>query len=355
MRGSPLARTLLAAYLVLVAYASLHPFSGWRGHGLSPFTFLDAPWPRYVTGFDLAANVAAYVPLGALGVLALVPRLRGVAAALASVLGAALVSICVEAAQSYLPSRIPSNVDVACNVAGAAAGAFAALGFASWLLETGPLRRAREVLVASGAFADAGLVLLALWLFVQLDPTSVLFGAGDLRALLDIAPGPEREPGYFVAVEALVAGANLLAVALLGSAILREGAPARAAALALVLAALLVRTAAVAILMKAENVFAWLTTGGAQGLAAGLLLAAIALALPRAARLAFAAVLLMAATVLVNLAPPNPYTAATLKVWSQGHFLNFNGLTRLVSMLWPFAAIAYAFALASRPQRAAVG
>lgn len=355
MRGSPLARTLLAAYLVLVAYASLHPFSGWRGHGLSPFTFLDAPWPRYVTGFDLAANVAAYFPLGALGVLALAPRLRGIAAALASVLGAAVVSICVEAVQGYLPSRIPSNVDVACNVAGAAAGAFATLGVSSWLLETGPLRRAREALVAPGALADAGLVLLALWLFVQLDPTSVLFGAGDLRALLDIAPGPEREPGYFVAVEALVAGANLLAVALLGSAILREGAPARAAALALVLAALLVRTAAFAILMKAENVFAWLTAGGAQGLAAGLLLATIALALPRAARLAFAAVLLMAATVLVNLAPPNPYTAATLKVWAQGHFLNFNGLTRLVSMLWPFAAIAYAFTLASRPQRGAVG
>ena len=355
MRGSPLARTLLAAYLVLVAYASLHPFAGWRGHGLSPFTFLDAPWPRYVTGFDLAANVAAYFPLGALGVLALAPRLHGVAAALASVLGAAVFSIGVEAVQGYLPSRIPSNVDVACNVVGTAVGAFAALGIASWLLETGPLRRAREALVAPGALADAGLVLLALWLFLQLDPTSVLFGAGDLRALLDIAPGPERAPGYFVAVEALVAGANLLAVALLGSAILREGAPVRAAVLALVLAALLVRTAAFAILMRAENVFAWLTTGGAQGLGAGLLLASIALALPRAARLALAAVLLMAATVLVNLAPPNPYTAAMLKVWAQGHFLNFNGLTRLVSMLWPFAAIAYAFALASRPQRGAVG
>ncbi len=118
---------------------------------------------------------------------------------------------------------------------------------------------------------------------------------------------------------------------------------------------LLVRTVAFAILMRAENVLAWLTTGGTQGIAAGILLAAIALALPRAARLALAAVLLTAATVLVNLAPPNPYTAAMLKVWAQGHFLNFNGLTRLVAMLWPFAAIAYAFALASRPQRGAVG
>ena len=70
--------------------------------------------------------------------------------------------------------------------------------------------------------------------------------------------------------------------------------------------------------------------------------------LPRTARLAIAAVLLMAATVLVNLTPPNPYLADTLKVWQQGHFLNFNGLTRLVSALWPFAALGYLMFLATR-------
>mgnify|MGYP003341933032 CR=1 FL=1 len=106
VRGSPLARTLLAAYLFLVAYASLHPFSSWRGHGGSPFTFLDASWPRYVTGFDLAANVAAYFPLGAFGVLALAPRLRGLAAATVSVLGAAAVGLGA-AAGLALPSTEP--------------------------------------------------------------------------------------------------------------------------------------------------------------------------------------------------------------------------------------------------------
>jgi hypothetical protein len=76
-----------------------------------------------------------------------------------------------------------------------------------------------------------------------------------------------------------------------------------------------------------------------------------ALSLPRTARLALAAVLLMAGTVLVNLAPPNPYFAATLKVWQQGHFLNFNGLTRLVSLAWPFVALAYLIFLAARRGR----
>jgi hypothetical protein len=61
-----------------------------------------------------------------------------------------------------------------------------------------------------------------------------------------------------------------------------------------------------------------------------------------------AAVLLMAATALVNLAPQNPYMAAMLKLWQQGHFLNFNGLTRLVASLWPFAAMVYLIFLAAR-------
>ena len=72
------------------------------------------------------------------------------------------------------------------------------------------------------------------------------------------------------------------------------------------------------------------------------------LGLPRTARLVLAAMLVMAATVLVNSAPPNPYLTATLKVWQQGTFLNFNGMTRLVSALWPFAALGYLIFLATR-------
>jgi len=354
-RGSPLARYLLAAYVVLVAYASLHPFAGWRDQGLSPLAFIGASWPRYITGFDISANIAAYFPLGALGVLALHPRGRGAAALVVATLAAALVSVLMESTQTFLPSRIPSNVDLACNVVGSVLGAVAGLISAPWLLGSGPLRRLRETLVAPGALADAGLVLLALWLFIQLDPTTLLFGAGDLRHWLRVEPGPERLPEYFVAVESLITGANVLATALLASAVLRPAAPARLVLAGLVISALLVRTVAFAILMRAEDVFAWLTSGAGQGLAAGVALALLAYYLPRPLRLVLAAMLLMASTVLVNLAPPNPYTAASLKVWGQGHFLNFNGLTRLVSSLWPFAAIGYAMALAARSGRGSVG
>jgi hypothetical protein len=155
-----------------------------------------------------------------------------------------------------------------------------------------------------------------------------------------------------MSIEALTAAANFLAVALLASAIAAPGAPLRWLVVGLLAAALAVKTLAFAILMRAEDVLAWLTPGAMQGLAAGAGAALLAVALPRTLRLALAAVLLLAATVLVNLAPANPYLGAILKEWEQGSFLNFNGLTHLVSSLWPFAAAAYLIALAARVKSA---
>jgi VanZ family protein len=346
-RPAALARILFAVYLLLVAYASLYPLEGWRDHGLSPFTYLGSPWPRYVTEFDLAANVLGYVPYGFLCVAALYPRLGGVAAFAVAVASAALLSLALEAAQSYLPARVATNLDVLCNLAGAAAGGVIAVAFVPRLRVSRPLRRLRATFLPDAA-TDVGLVLLALWLFTQLNPATLLFAAGDLRDLLAAGEGRARRPEFFVAIEAITAAANLVSVGLLLSALVRPGKPARALFVALVAAALAVKVAAFAILMRAHNVFVWLTPGAQEGLAAGVLIALAAMALPRVARLALAAVLVMAATVLVNLAPPNPYLAASLKLWQQGHFLNFNGLTRLVSALWAFAALGYLIILAAR-------
>ena len=191
-------------------------------------------------------------------------------------------------------------------------------------------------------------MLVGLWLFTQLNPATLLFAAGDLRDLLSAGRGAAYRPEFFVAIEALTATANLVAIGLLLSVLTRPEQPAHAVFVAMVLAALAVKTAAFSIVMRAENVLAWLTLGAQVGLAAGVVAALALMALPRTARLALAAVLVMAATVLVNLAPANPYLAASLKVWQQGHFLNFNGLTRLVSALWAFAALAYLIYLAAR-------
>jgi VanZ family protein len=348
--ASPLARYLLAAYLLLVVYGSLYPLSGWRDQGLSPFAFLDAGLPRYFTWFDIVLNVAAYLPLGLLGVLALAPRVNGAAAALLALAGGTAVSLLLEATQSYLPERIPSNADLAANALGAAIGALAGVAISGHLAPEAGLRRARARLFGAGHTVDLGLVLIALWFFTQLHPEPLLFGNGDLRDVIGGAP-PELYPAEtFVHIEAAVAAVNLLAVALLVALLAAAGAPRRRIAAAAILAALAARTFAFAVLFEPHAAFAWLTPGAAAGLAIGGAAALLLVGLPQTASVALCGLALMAGTALVNLAPENPYLAQSLAVWwqAQRHFFNFNGLTRTVSTLWPFAALVFLLAMATR-------
>lgn len=349
MAGAPPSarRLLLLVYVLLTVYATLYPLSGWRDPGASALEFLAAGWPRHRPAFDLWANVAGYVPFGLLAAAALYPRMRGAAAVLLATAAAGALSLALEATQTFLPSRIPSLADVAANAGGAALGALLGARLAPALEPGGALARWRAGLLEPASLPHVGTALVGLWLFAQLDPATLLFGGGDLRDLV-AAPAGAHRAEFFVALEAAVAAANLSAFGLLVSAMLAPGAPVRRIVLALALAALAVRSAGYAILMETHRALAWATPGALAGLAAGALAAALLAGLPRTARLALAAVLAMAATVLVNLAPANPYTAETLRVWQQGHFLNFNGLTRLVSAAWPFAALAYLIVLASR-------
>ena len=59
-----LARPLALAYALLVAYACLHPLTGWRDSGLPALDWLWAPWPRYFILEDFLFNILGYLPLG---------------------------------------------------------------------------------------------------------------------------------------------------------------------------------------------------------------------------------------------------------------------------------------------------
>lgn len=340
-RASPLARYLLAGYVLLIGYASLHPLTDWYDVGVRPFAFLETFWPRYYTNFDIAVNVLVYIPLGLLTISALYSRVRGLPAwLLATCLGIAL-SLALEMLQNYLPSRIPSALDVACNSVGAALGALSGLYLAPRMLGQGVLFRLRHDVFVSGHAVDLGLVLLAGWLLSLLRPESLLFGSGDLRFLFESTPTVLYDPSMFVRVEALVTLANIVAVALLLSLLLLDKAPKRRIFLLLLLGACFVRVIAFMVLFEGRNAFAWLTPGAIVGLLVGVPLALAALSLRRGAAIGICGLMLMAATALVNLAPDNPYLIVARQAWYQGHFLNFNGLTRVVSTLWPFAALTY--------------
>ncbi|GAB4439050.1 MAG: VanZ family protein [Rhodocyclaceae bacterium] len=344
-RAHSLARHLAVAYAALVVYASLYPLSGWREAVGPPFAWLTAPWPRYYTAFDLATNVAAYVPLGLLAVAAAGRRFPPWLAALLAWLGASLLSAGMEMLQNFLPGRVPSNVDLGCNALGAAAGCALGLRYGGALAGGGALARWRERRFLRGRAGDLGLVLIGAWLLTQLDPRGPLFGNGDLRGALGLVAPIGYGGALFFALDALIAAAGAMGAGLIVRLSLREPSVATiAGAFALALAA---KALAWAMLLEPSAWLEWLTPGARLGLLAGAAGLALAVWLPRGVQRPLAAVALLAMTALTNLAPEYPYAAPA----APGHFLNFDGLTRIASSLWPFLALAWLLALPARRER----
>ena len=345
-RATLLPLYLALAYLVLIIYASLYPFANWRDLGLSPLAFLDAGWPRYWTAFDLAVNVAAYLPLGFLLTLTL-RHLPGCwSAAIAALLLGSLISLGLECLQTWLPSRVPSNVDLACNAAGTALGAVLAVWNGKRIFRR--IGQFQQELLAPVADAELGLVLVGLWLLTQLSPETLLFGTGDLRDVLGLSPALPYAASAFFVLETGVIACNTLVIGLFTRILLADRAYPHLVLIGFFALALAIRTLGAAVLVAPQDALAWLTPGAQLGLLIGGALLALILLLPSPIRIALAGVALMAGTALVNLTPPNPYSEAALATWRQGHFLNFNGLTRWVASLWPFVALPYLTALGRR-------
>lgn len=340
-RSSTLVRYLAVAYLALVAHASLHPFSGWRVPAESATAFVFADWPFYVTAADIVLNVLGYLPLGLLLTLILMDRMRGSMAAIAGVLAGIAASFVLELLQAYLPTRIPSNVDLLSNAAGALLGALVARAFGSRWLLSGELYRLRGRYFQPGAATDIGFVLLGIWLMTQLNAEIWLFGNGDLRHLVPGDVGVNYSADSYRYLEAGVAALNFAGVACLITAMARSATSAATMLAGMTVAALALKSVASAALFIPGNAKLWLTQGSMLGLAAGLIVWLLVARLPRKALTWAALVFLASGTILVNVAPENPYLVAALKVLQGGYYRGFNGMTRLLSAIWPFAVMAY--------------
>ncbi len=340
-RSSRLVRYLSVAYLALVAYASLYPFSGWQARSADPTAFVFAPWPVYFIVSDAVLNLLAYLPLGLLLTLMFMAWMPRLAAAVLGVLVSACVSFAVEYAQNFLPVRIPSNVDLLTNTAGALLGAAGAYAFGNRWLLSGDLYRLRGRLFQPGASTDFGFMLLAMWLFTQLNAEVWLFGNGDLRKLLPDFVGMRFSAEGYRMLESGVAALNFCGVGFMLAAIARSYLASALALAVLTATALVLKTVASSALFVPGNPSLWLTPGSLAGLAIGAAFWLPLATAPRRWLVRLAAACLAGGLVLVNLVPENPYLTAALRVWQHGHYLSFNHMTGTLSLMWPFVAIAY--------------
>ena len=357
---------LALAYAALIVYASLYPFADWRDQGIAPWAYLAAPWPKYWTGFDLAVNVAGYIPFGFLAgvtVLRTSPGLTAPGAILRATLAGMAISFTMETLQSYLPDRVPSNVDLSLNSAGACVGAVLAAG----LERLGVI--AHWHTARSKWFVEeprGALVLLALWPIALLFPAAVTFGLGQVFERLEVAvsellmdtPFLDWMPVRQFELQPLVPGVELLCVmlgalvpCLLGFFVVRPLAQ-RAQLLPLTLLAGNAASALSAALSYGPpHAWSWLSLPVQVGMATAVVLGVPLLWAPRR----LCGVLLILALVvhlsLLNQAPESAYFAQTLATWEQGRFIRFHGLAQWLGWLWPFATLGYVLAALSRRTR----
>lgn len=354
------------ACVALIVYASLHPFDGWRwqeppGGWLE---ILGLPRPRLISRFDVVSNIAAYVPLGGLLAAAQLregrPMQRSVLFALA---GGAVLSYAMEVLQHGLPTRVPSMLDWIANTAGTGVGVLGAMTVergGAW----GHWERLRERWVPHGQ--GLGMMLLLLWPIGLLYPPSLPFGLGQVALRLQAMaaewlagtawdgwlPADPQPPMRALApgVELLGVACGLLAPCLVAFALTRPGLRRLVLLLGALLLAMGATTLSTALNFGPEHALAWWTPPVAPGLALAAV-AAVALAwLPARAAAAVALPVIATGVALVNLAPADPYYAASLHGWEQGRFIRFHGLSQWIGWVWPYAAIAYLLTrLATRP------
>ncbi len=343
-RGPKLAGYVALAYTLVILYASLQPFAGWRMPPAEVLGFLTAPWPRYVTATDIALNVVAYLPLGIMLYFALRPPLAAAVACVLATLLAAALSLALESVQMFLPSRIASNVDLISNSAGAAAGALGALLLTHW---HNPLAAWRRRFVRADQIGDCGLLVVALWITIQFHPSPLAMGSGNLRDALGIAPlFMHTSQSYWLAETAVVALA-VIALGLLLSLLLQSQRYALRAMLLTLLLTLVAKSVAAVMLGRSANLLQWLTPGVAAGLAAGGAVVAVLVWLAPAARAATAMLCVVASIIIVNITPDNPYQtppAFMLSAYST-HLANFGNIVRALSQCWPLAALLVLLAL----------
>lgn len=352
------ATPLTLAWVALVLYASLYPFSGWRWPpGLSFADLLQLPWPPWSVPVDVAFNALGYAPLGALLLLAL--KRSGVSMGWAFLTALALpvgLSYATEVTQQFLPGRHPSLKDLAANAGGATVGVLLAL-LAQALGWLQAWQRARErwfLRDSAGALA-----LLALWPAALLFPAPVPLGLGqglvELREWLALvlADVAWAQQAYVILAvepssaplnpmrEALITALGLLAPCLVAYSVTKPGwrrLGLAAGALGLAWGGMTLSTA---LNYGPDHALAWLTPYAAPGLALGMLGALLLAVLPGRLVAGVGLMVLTGLVAAVVQAPEDPYFAQSLLAWEQGRFVRFHGLAQWLGWLWPFAAMAW--------------
>lgn len=346
--------------VLLVVYASLYPFEGWRWPaGLSFVKAVELPWPRWRDHVDEWFNLLGYVPLGLLGMVAFMRAgLKPGSAACLGLLGASGLSYVMEVTQVMLPTRVPSLRDWVGNTAGAAAGSLLALV----MHHAGILdrwRRLRDRWFTRDSATP--LILMLLWPAALLVPSPLPFALGQCwdEIMAALVPFLSQLPLSAIGIEVDLGAASpartglaplteVVAIALgLVSPLVLAGAVApigvRRAWFMVIVAFLGVAgmTLSTAMNFGPQHALAWLTPTATLALITAVPVALLLL-VPDSRLCAVLGLLVLAtAVVLSTQARADVYYAESLHAWEQGKFIRFHGVAQWIGWLWPYLAMGW--------------
>ncbi len=353
MSASRAGRGALLAYVLVIVYASLNPFFGWR----VPQAFTLLAWPKYFTAFDIALNVLAYLPLGALTAAIWrfrvrrrffakpVPASVNGQAWVISVASAATLSFALELAQAWLPQRVSSPLDWLANTLGAIIGATAVLLPPGRAL-IADIERWRHRHFAYGTATEWGLLLLVLWLFAQLNPAIPFFEAGSVVSAATSGNGesvPHPYDPLFLLPQAVTIAFNVCGFALFLSLLLHPAKRVWLNVLLVVVIGFLAKVSMAALMLKAPQLIAWMGPGTVIGLLSGLVLFAFFSRGRFRTRAFFATLLVFAGGLMAKISGVYGPFAETLRLfnWPYGQLVNFASLTQWLHEVWSLLALIF--------------
>lgn len=335
-------RGLLLLYTAAIVYASLNPFLGWR----VPEAILLFSWPKHWGSFDIALNVLAYVPFGAMVAGYLSQRMTvdtpSDRIALRTIVLGTVLSVSMEILQTMLPQRVSSPLDVLTNSMGTLAGAVFVLSDAGhrWQVQ---LMGTRDRWMQPSRMRKAAIILCLAWLFAQLNPLVPLFDAGEfVPPHLTKEPHDPYEPWVFLPF-AFGILLNACGFAMFLSLVLRPGRRLIAGVMAMVAAGFVGKAVMAALMIRAPQFAEWLSPAAVTGVAVAGLAFWVLHRIPLRWRALITALLLFAGTLLARLTSDAGAMDAAFKLlnWPHGHVATFAGLTHWVYEAWPVAAFAF--------------
>lgn len=331
----------LIGYFVLIFYGSLYPFSEWRIPQEPLFGFLTPVMPKYISMSDVWINAVVYIPLGLL-LAGLMRRNTGLPIAIftATLVGGGL-SFVMEALQMFLPGRVSSILDFALNAGGSLLGALLVWVFnpRSWFGHQ--FAKWRHNWFLPGLMVEASLFLLLFAMLAGLSPLlPSLRGPGATisvmplwQALIDATEIPWLEGGVYAA--------KVLGLGLFTTLLVAPNRPKLRPFYLFLIGVLLIKLVG-AVLISSIPLTQWrFSVRAILGLSLGALLLWDLASASRRLRAIIAALALVAAFIIEELAPGNEGLSLTPFNWVPflGQMYGLTGILDILASPTPFLVL----------------